>query len=79
MKLMYSPTSPFVRRVRAVALELGLADRGVIDVSQIALACCLGYADFRFSGFGWPARAPRVSAWYRVFLQRPSMSTTAPG
>jgi glutathione S-transferase len=48
------------------------------DVSQIALACCLGYADFRFSGFGWPARAPRVSAWYCEFMQRPSMSTTAP-
>jgi len=51
---------------------------GVSDVSQIALACCLGYADFRFSGFGWLARAPRVSAWHHEFMQRPSMSTTAP-
>jgi glutathione S-transferase len=62
-------------RIAATALE---PRGGLIDVSQIALACCLGYADFRFSELGWLARAPRVSTWYREFMQRPSMSTTAP-
>jgi glutathione S-transferase len=51
---------------------------GACDVSQLALACCLAYADFRFAESGWPVRAPRVSAWYREFMQRSSMSTTAP-
>ena len=64
----------FERRAGA-ALE---ARSGAIDVSQIALACCLGYADFRFPELDWPARAPRLNAWYRVFKQRPSMSTTGP-
>ncbi|HEY8052317.1 MAG TPA: glutathione S-transferase family protein [Steroidobacteraceae bacterium] len=62
-------------RIAATALD---SRGGACDVSQIALACCLGYADFRFEGFDWPARAPRVSAWYREFMQRPSMSNTAP-
>lgn len=51
---------------------------GACDVSQLALVCCLGYADFRFPEFGWQARAPRVNAWYREFMQRPSMTATAP-
>lgn len=64
----------FERRADAALESRG----GVTDVSQIALACCLSYADFRFPEFGWPPHAPRVSAWYREFMQRPSMSSTAP-
>ncbi len=52
--------------------------RTTLDTSQIALACCLGYVDFRFTEFGWPERAPRVGAWYREFAKRASMSRTAP-
>src|SRR5262245_12748864 len=36
MKLYYSPTSPFVRKVRIVAIETGLADRvELVSVSAI--------------------------------------------
>jgi len=49
-----------------------------IDVSQIALACCLGHVDFRFPELGWPARAPLVHRWYREIVQRPSLAQTDP-
>ncbi len=49
-----------------------------IDVSHLALACSLGYVDFRFSELNWAARAPRVSAWYQAVAQRPSLAQTDP-
>jgi glutathione S-transferase len=52
--------------------------RGCVDVSQLALACCLGYVDFRFAQLNWRARAPRISAWYQIIATRPSLATTDP-
>jgi glutathione S-transferase len=49
-----------------------------IDISQLALACCLGYAEFRFAELDWPARAPQVNAWYRKIAERPSLKRTDP-
>ncbi len=49
-----------------------------IDVSQLALACILGYVDFRFPELNWSARAPRVNAWYQVIMKRPSLLQTDP-
>jgi len=49
-----------------------------IDISQLALACCLSYAEFRFAELDWSARAPRVNAWYRKIAQRPSLVRTDP-
>jgi glutathione S-transferase len=51
---------------------------GPVDVSQLALACCLGYVDFRFPDLGWPTRAARVSRWYQTMLRRPSLAQTDP-
>lgn len=51
---------------------------GQIDLSQLALACCLGYAEFRFAELEWAARAPRVNAWYKQIAQRPSLARTDP-
>jgi glutathione S-transferase len=48
------------------------------DVSQLALACCLGYVDFRFPDLNWSAHAPRVSAWYQAIVKRPSLAQTDP-
>jgi glutathione S-transferase len=52
--------------------------RGRVDISQLALACCLGYVDFRFAQLDWRARAPRVSAWYQIIAARPSLAQTDP-
>jgi glutathione S-transferase len=48
------------------------------DVGQIALACALGYRDFRFPG-SWRKDHPRLAAWLDDFAGRvPVFAATAP-
>jgi glutathione S-transferase len=48
------------------------------DVGQIALACALGYRDFRF-GEAWRRDRPRLVAWLDRFAARvPAFAATAP-
>jgi len=48
------------------------------DVGQIALACALGYRDFRFPGT-WRADHPRLVAWLDEFARRvPAFAATKP-
>ncbi len=48
------------------------------DVGQIALACALGYRDFRF-GDGWRADHPRLVGWLNEFAARvPAFAATKP-
>jgi glutathione S-transferase len=50
----------------------------VPDVGQIALACALGYRDFRFQGT-WRKDHPRLVAWLERFAaQVPSFTASAP-
>jgi glutathione S-transferase len=50
----------------------------VPDVGQIALACALGYRDFRFAG-SWRKDHPRLVAWLDDFARRvPAFTVTAP-
>lgn len=50
-----------------------------IDLPQMALGCCLGYADFRFPDLGWRDAHPRLANWYALVVTRPSFTETAPG
>jgi len=48
------------------------------NVGQIALACVLGYRDFRFAG-NWRADHPRLVAWLDNFAARvPAFAATKP-
>ena len=48
------------------------------DVGQIALACALGYRDFRFEGT-WRRDHPRLVAWLDAFAARvPAFAATKP-
>jgi glutathione S-transferase len=58
------------------------ADPPVLDappqLGQIALACALGYRDFRFEG-KWRKDHPRLVAWLDAFAARvPAFATTKP-
>jgi glutathione S-transferase len=49
---------------------------GLPHVGQIALACALGYRDFRFGG-DWRADHPRLVAWLDTFAARvPAFAAT---
>jgi glutathione S-transferase len=60
------------------ALEAEAAHLDVADIGTIAIACALGYIDFRFAGEDWRAGRPRLAAWLEQFAKRPSIAGTAP-
>jgi glutathione S-transferase len=49
-----------------------------LDITQIALVCVLGYADFRFADCGWRKAFPKLDAFHEKMLQRPSVSVSVP-
>lgn len=49
-----------------------------VDIGTIAIACALGYLDFRFADFDWRGGRPATAAWYERFAARPSMKATVP-
>ncbi|MFU8836108.1 glutathione S-transferase [Roseovarius autotrophicus] len=51
---------------------------GPLDMGQIAVACALGYLDFRHDARGWRQGRPALAAWYDGFAARDSMTATAP-
>ncbi|MES2667771.1 MAG: glutathione S-transferase [Pseudomonadota bacterium] len=51
---------------------------GPMDMAHIALACALGYVDFRLDARGWRDGHPRLAAWAATFAERPSMAATRP-
>lgn len=52
--------------------------KGPQDMAHIALACALGYVDFRLDARGWRDGHPRLAAWAATFAERPSMAATRP-
>jgi glutathione S-transferase len=51
---------------------------GPLDMGQVALACALGYLDFRHGARDWRATRPKLAAWQAEFAKRPSMVATQP-
>ncbi len=52
---------------------------GAPDIGHIALACTLGYRDFRFNG-SWRAGHPRLVTWLDEFAAKvPAFNATKPG
>ncbi|MEQ9639465.1 MAG: glutathione S-transferase N-terminal domain-containing protein [Alphaproteobacteria bacterium] len=49
-----------------------------VNLGTIAVACALGYLDFRFADEDWRATRPKLAAWYAEFAERPSMQASAP-
>jgi glutathione S-transferase len=47
-------------------------------LGAIALACALGYLDFRLSRIAWRAANPTLASWYATQAVRPCMANTAP-
>jgi glutathione S-transferase len=49
-----------------------------VDIGTVAVACALGYLDFRYADEGWRDRRAALADWYQTFAERPSMTGTAP-
>ncbi len=70
----------YERSIRQVldVLELGTAGLTGVNIGTIAIACALGYLDFRFPGDEWRKGRPALAAWESEFSRRPSMEKTKP-
>jgi glutathione S-transferase len=53
-----------------------LAER--VDVGTIAIACALGYLDFRYGSMRWREGRPALAGWFDQFAERDSMRMTRP-
>ena len=51
---------------------------GPLTMGHVAVACALGYLDFRLDARGWRRGHPALAAWFEAFAQRPSMQATQP-
>ncbi|MBC8339593.1 MAG: glutathione S-transferase N-terminal domain-containing protein [Rhodospirillales bacterium] len=61
------------------ALENNLENLGTgFGIGQIAVACSLGWLDFRFPDLGWRDDRPGLADWFTTVSDRPSMEKTAP-
>ncbi len=63
---------------RALASLEGETLGAQLDMGQIALACALGYLDFRHADRNWRAGHPTLAAWFEKISQRPSLTETMP-
>ena len=77
-----SPSGMAAQRGKVVAgldaLEAEVDQFGKgLDIGLIAIACALGYLDFRFASEEWRKGHPKLAGWYETFAQRPSMQATA--
>ena len=50
----------------------------VLDIGSIAVACALGYLDFRFAQEPWRDGTPRLAEWFAHMSAQPPLSRTAP-
>lgn len=57
-------------------LAAGAAE--TVDAGSVAVACALGYLDFRFADKDWRSARPKLAAWFAAFAARPSMQATMP-
>lgn len=49
----------------------------LMQLDNIALACFLGYLDFRFSNLNWRQRAPQLAAWFNTTNELDIMKSTS--
>jgi glutathione S-transferase len=59
------------------ALESDLPGTGV-DIGTIAVACALGYLDFRYGSEPWRPGHPKLAAWFEAFSRHPAIAGTVP-
>jgi glutathione S-transferase len=60
-------------------LEKEAASLGALkSVGDIAVACALGYLDFRFANEPWRPGHPKLEAWYASVVGLPPIANTVP-
>jgi glutathione S-transferase len=63
--------------IAALDREAAALTADAVGIGHVAIACALGYADFRFGELGWRSNNGHIARWYDTFALRPSMTATA--
>lgn len=66
-----------LRGVGAIGPALKALPEG-ITLGHIALACALGYLDYRLADLKWRDGNPEAMNWYMAFANHPAMQATMP-
>lgn len=76
------PETSRQRQMQTVLATLDMLERVKFakdpTIGEIAVACALGYVEFRMPDLDWKAARPNLSAWYAQFCEYPSMKATVP-
>ncbi len=70
--------SKVTHALAALEADQFAAASGDVNMGQLAVACALGYLDFRHAGRNWQADYPKLAAWQQQIGARASMSATTP-
>jgi glutathione S-transferase len=52
--------------------------KALSDIGEIAVACALGYLDFRFGNEPWRATHPKLAAWFEQVSKLAPLAQTVP-
>lgn len=70
------------KHLAAVTRSLDILERARFSedptIGEVAVACALGYLDFRLPELAWRDTRPNLRDWYEKFAQYPSMKETWP-
>jgi glutathione S-transferase len=72
------------RHEAAVARALDLLERevdalsGPLTLGSLAVACALGYLDFRFAADAWREGHPKLATWYESVAKHRALAETVP-
>ena len=55
-----------------------MCDPATPTIGNVAVACALGYLDFRFAHTPWRGKHPRLAGWFEQISGRASLRTTLP-
>ena len=58
--------------------EAAALDQAPFSIGSVAIACALGYMDFRFPDIDWRASYPNLARLYEKLAQRPSFIESRP-
>ncbi|HJR56548.1 MAG TPA: glutathione S-transferase N-terminal domain-containing protein [Rhizomicrobium sp.] len=76
------PENHRARQLATIQAGLDAAERAKFSnpatIGEIAIACAIGYVEFRLPDLDWKSSRPKLSAWYAAFRERPSMQATFP-
>lgn len=66
------------RALDAANKDPAIIETSAFDIGSIAIACAIGWIDFRFPDWGWRVTRPSLATWLEKIETRTSFQSTKP-